>query len=369
MSGLWGARDAERHGAARAGRDRRPRTLIIGMAVLVLGGALAWTGTARGADLASVQVRSEAAADALAFDGIVQAVRQTTVAAQVSGAVVVLNVKAGDRVKAGQVLLQLDARAAEQTAAAGDAQVQAARAARQAASKEFERQTQLFQKNYISRAALDRAEAQFKATQAEVAAQLAGAGAARTASGHYVVKAPYGGVVADAAVMLGDMAMPGRALLTLYDPAALRISVNVPQTAVPGLTGELPARIELPGSPAESRWLEPAKVQALPTMDPATHTLELRLDLPVGLKGVAPGMFARAWLAVPGGSHARLYVPTGAIVQRAELSGLYVIGADDRPALRQVRLGRSAGREVEVLSGVSAGERVALDPQAATRVR
>src|SRR5690349_13646646 len=100
--------------------------------------------------LASVAVVRGASVQATSFDGVLEAVRQTVVAAQVSGAVVALSVKAGERVQAGQILLKLDARAAEQTAAAGAAQVQAARAAQQAATKEFERQKQLFEKNYIS---------------------------------------------------------------------------------------------------------------------------------------------------------------------------------------------------------------------------
>jgi multidrug efflux pump subunit AcrA (membrane-fusion protein) len=129
--------------------------------------------------LRSAVVISGGLAESTGFDGVVQAVRQTVMAAQVSGAVVSLDVKAGDVVRAGQVLLRLDARAAEQTAAAGAAQVQGARAAQDAATKEFERQKLLFQKNYISQAALDRAEAQYKTSQAEAAAQLASAGAAR----------------------------------------------------------------------------------------------------------------------------------------------------------------------------------------------
>jgi multidrug resistance efflux pump len=129
------------------------------------------------------------------------------------------------------VLVRLDARAAEQQAGAAAAQVQAARAAQEAATRELERQRQLFQKSYISQAALDRAEAQFKAAQAGAAAQLASAGAARTQSDFYSIKAPYDGIVADVAVVLGDMAMPGRPLLTLYDPAALRVTAAVPQSA------------------------------------------------------------------------------------------------------------------------------------------
>ena len=316
--------------------------------------------------LATAPVTSSGAADTIGFDGVVQAVRQTAVAAQVPGAVVSLDVKAGDAVKAGQVLLRLDARAAEQTAAASAAQLQAARAAQEAASRDFERQKQLFQQNYISQAALDRAEAQYKATQAEASAQLAAAGAARTQSGFYMVKAPYEGVVSDVAVVLGDMAMPGRPLLTVYDPRSLRVSVAVPQSAAARLTPGQFMQVDLPGTTAGR--ITPAKVQVLPTVDPATHTLELRFDLPAGLAGVTPGMFARAWLPVASSADERLFVPARAAVHRAELTAVYVLGADGRALLRQVRLGRPQGDTVEVLTGVSAGERVVLDPQAAARL-
>jgi membrane fusion protein, multidrug efflux system len=135
------------------------------------------------AGLASAPVQAAGPTGGQAYDGVVQAVRQTVIAAQVSGAVVALDVKAGDTVRPGQVLLRLDARAADQTAAAGAAQVQAARAAQEAATREWQRQQQLFHTGYISRAALDTAEAQYKSTQATAEAQLASAGAARTQSG------------------------------------------------------------------------------------------------------------------------------------------------------------------------------------------
>lgn len=322
--------------------------------------------------LASAPVQAAGPAGGQAYDGVVQAVRQTVIAAQVSGAVVALDVKAGDTVRPGQVLLRLDARAADQTAAAGAAQVQAARAAQEAATREWQRQQQLFHTGYISRAALDNAEAQFKAAQATAEAQLASAGAARTQSGFYVVKAPYGGTVAEVSVVLGDMALPGRPLVTLYDPAALRISAAVPQTVAARLPKghTLQVEVELPGlaGGGSAGRIRPLRTQLLPTVDPATHTLELRLDLPPATPaGVRPGMFARAWLPEAAGGETRLYVPARAVVRRAELTAVYVINSDGRPLLRQVRLGRSDGERVEVLAGVAAGERVALDPQAAAR--
>lgn len=324
---------------------------------------------ADGAALESAVVQAEGGTRSEGFDGVVEPVRQTVIAAQVSGAVVQLDVKAGDIVKAGQVLLRIDARAAEQNAAASDAQVQAARASMEVATKEFERQRQLFQKQYISQAALERAEAQYRATTAQLNAQLAQASAARTQSGFHVVKAPYAGVVADVPVMLGDMAMPGRPLLTLYDPSELRVTAAVPQTAIARQLPGGQSKLEIPGLRPERQWMAPAQLQVLPTIDAGTHTAQVRATLAAGTKDVTPGMFARVWLAMNGGETGRVFVPAKAVLRRAEMTGLYVIDPKGRPVLRQVRLGRTAGEKVEVLSGVAARERVALDPQAAARVR
>ena len=119
-----------------------PLTLAIGLVSAAAALAQAKPPTAVGASdgmLATATAGTVGAAVADAYDGVVQAVRQTVIAAQVAGAVVALDVKAGDGVKAGQVLLRLDARAAEQTVAAGRAQVEAARPAPQGAKPALDR--------------------------------------------------------------------------------------------------------------------------------------------------------------------------------------------------------------------------------------
>ena len=329
------------------------------------------------ATLETAVVQATRTGQPTSFDGVVEAVRQTSLAAQVAGALVALDVKVGDRVKAGQVLARIDAQAANQNTAASDAQVQAARASLDLATKDIERQKQLLQKSYISQAAFERAEAQFKSTKAQVTAQLAQAGATRTQSGLFIVKAPYAGIVSDVPVALGDMAMPGRTLLTLYDPAALRVTVSVPESAAVGLAGNASIRVQFPGLPTGREWITPSRATVLPTADPETHTVQLRLDVPPQVAGLAqsfapavtPGMFARAWLPTAAEGPVHLDAPAGAVVRRAELTAVYVVAADGRPMLRQVRLGPTLGDRVEILSGVSAGERVALDPQAAARIR
>lgn len=319
-----------------------------------------------------VQASGTGAADSISLDAVVEAVRQTTLSAQVPGAIVSLRVKAGDSVKAGQELLRIDARSASQNAAASDAQVQAAQASLNVATKDYERQKQLFQKQYISQSALDRAQAQWQATQAQVRALQAQAGVARTQSGFFVVSAPYAGVVSDVPVTLGDMAMPGRALVTMHDPAELRVTAAVPQSTIAGQGDASAVRFELPS--LATGLLRPTQVQVLPVVDAATHTAQVRLGMPAGIKGVAPGAFARIWLPLGTAKGAmakaeRLYVPASAVVRRSEMTGLYVVNPEGLALLRQVRLGSTKGDQVEVLSGVSPGDKVALEPQTAARVR
>jgi len=120
------------------------------------------------------------------------------------------------------------------------------------ASKELERQKQLFQKQYISQGALDRAQAQWEAARAQVQAQQAQTRAAQTQTGFFSVRAPFNGVVSDVAVTLGDMAMPGRPMLTLHDPSALRVSAAVPQSMLSGVRSQLASvRYEIAGHSAQ----------------------------------------------------------------------------------------------------------------------
>ena len=334
---------------------------------------LCGAGATERAPLATVAVKptGNAGAAGTSFDGVVEAVRQTAVSAQVAGAIIALNVKAGDSVKAAQVLLRIDARAANEGATASAAQVQAARASMNIAAKDYERQQQLFQQQYISQAALDRAQAQLEATQALVRALQAQSGVASTQSGFFVVAAPYAGVVSEVPVALGDMAMPGRALFTLYDPSALRVTASLPQSALAGLGANPDLKFEIPGVTASVGWNQPASVQLLPTVDAATHTAQLRLGLPTGMKGLAPGMFARVWLPGAGASGAapKLFVPASAVLRRSEMTGVYVLDSQGHALLRQVRVGQTHGSDVEILSGVQMGEQVAVDPQAAAKAR
>jgi membrane fusion protein, multidrug efflux system len=351
--------------------------LALGLAQLPAAGAAVAAETAKAASLPALTVKAGEDTRTEGFEGVVEAVRQTAVSAQVPGLVTQLAVKAGDRVAAGQLLVRIDARAAEQNVNAGQAQVSAARANLAMAASELERKRQLFQKNYLSQAALEQAEAAFKAAQAQVNAQAAQVGAAQTQTGFHLVRAPYAGVVSTVSIELGDMAMPGRALVTIYDPSSLRVAAAVPQALAARLAagannGAGKVQLELPALQGVAATVTPSRVLVLPSVDPLSLTQTVRADLPAAMAGVVPGMFARLWLPVnDAGQRAgrNIMVPSSAIVRRAELTGLYVLDEQGRPALRQVRLGRVQGDSVEVLSGLDAGERVVTSPTSTSPAR
>lgn len=315
-------------------------------------------------------VQATGSADWSSQDAKVEAVRETLLSAQVPGAIVALSAKAGDSVKTGQELARIDARMASQGAAASNAQVAAAQATLNVASKEYERQKQLFTKRYISQAALDGAEAQWRAAQAQVTALQAQAGVAATQTGLHSLRAPYSGLVSTVPVSLGDMAMPGRPLLSLYDPTALRVTAQLTQDQARQLRAAAGVQVEIPGLNDKRLTVAATQVQVLPTADPLSHTVTVRVQLPGHLQGVVPGMFGRLWWQgdAPAATQ-RVSIPVTAVVRRAEMTGVYVKAQNGKPQLRQVRLGPQQADMVEVLSGLRVGDRVAMQPQLAAKVR
>jgi len=115
----------------------------------------------------------------------------------------------------------------------------------------------------------------------------------------------------------------------------------------------------------ESAPINIAKWRLIPAVDPATHSVEVRADLPAG-SGLEPGQFVDLLLPLQGSS-AEIRIPLSAVLRRSELVGVYVIDAQGAAHLRQVRLGPVMGCTVTVLSGLQSGERVALDPVTAGR--
>jgi RND family efflux transporter MFP subunit len=338
----------------RPGPAARAATALFS-ALLAAGGTLA-AAPSPPAVGAVLEVAVRELQQTIGAEGVVEAIRQTTIGAQVAGRIVALDVKAGDPVRAGQVLLRIDARTADQAVAASRSQIAESEANLANAKRKYERNRELVAQKFVSQAALDQAEAEFKAAQAQLAAITAGAGQAIAAQSFNTVTAPYAGVVGATLVELGDMAQPGRPLITVFDPRELRVTATLPQAALPRVKLGAPIAIEIP---ALGKTLAAVKATVIPLADAKTHTTRVRLDLPAN-EGLLPGHFARARFVI--GTTRVLAVPASAIVRRGEVTAVYAVGADGRAQLRQVRTGVAVGDgEVEILSGLASGDRVAVN--------
>lgn len=296
------------------------------------------------------------------LDGSLQAVRQSTIAAQVGGTVELLAVRAGDRVKAGQLLARIDARETQAGLQGAEAGVSQAQSALSLARTNAERTRELRRTGFISQAALDAAETELRAAEAGLAQAQAGRAQAALARGFAAVTAPFDAVIQATHVEAGDLAQAGRPLATLYAPGALRAVVQVPSTQSAPARAATDARVLLPGG----EWAAAVRRTELPVLDPVSQTYEWRLDLAAEHAArLAPGQAVRVrftGVPAPEGLASRPTVPEAAVLRRGELTAVYVVDGE-RFVLRAVRLGASRGDAgVELLAGLKPGERFALDP-------
>jgi RND family efflux transporter MFP subunit len=222
----------------------------------------------------------------------------------------------------------------------------------------YARSQQLFEQKFISQAGLDKAKADYEMAQAQAKASAAGAEQSALAQSYTSVVAPYGGVVSARMVQMGEMVNVGKPLMTGFDPSELRIIASVPQNKLSEIGTQPNASVEVP---ALKRWIKASSVIVQPSADPRTHSTQVRINLPAKEPGIYPGMFVRSHFVV--GKVNKLLIPASAVVRRSEVVAVYVMDDKDQPHLRQVRLGEDTDKnEVEVLAGLAAGERVALEP-------
>lgn len=314
--------------------------------------------------LQTLTVPAGSPADARAWDGVVEAVRQATVSAQTSGRVATVEADVDDRVEQGAVLLRLTAVEQQAGVNTARAQLHAAQATAAEAGQNYSRFAALASGQYVSRAQVDQARAARDSAVAAVAAARAQLAQAGQQTDYTVVRAPYAGIVSRRDVEPGETVAPGQPLMTLYAPGALRIEVQVPQSVAGAIRAIGRARVEL----ADGRNVDAAQVIVFPAADPDTHSVAVRIGLTDLSPAPAPGTTAHIVFPLSGDAAGPriVRIPGSALVQRGEVNGVYVL-ADGTLRLRQLRLGRSTGGKVEVLAGLKPGETIAADPVAATQ--
>jgi RND family efflux transporter MFP subunit len=292
-------------------------------------------------------------------DGTIEAVNQATVSAQTSGRVAEILYDVNDVVPAGAVIIRLKGTEQRAGLQAAQASVAEARARNTEAATQYQRIADMYQRRVVSKSQFDQAAANKDAAAARLAAAEAGATSAHEGVGYTEIRAPYGGVVTKRLVQVGETVGPGTPLMTGLSLKDLRVNFNIPQSIVGQVRQFKKAAVYV-----GSNRIECDKITIFPEAATPSSTFRARVDLPSGAVDVAPGMYVKVGLMI--GEADRLVIPVSAVIERSEVSGVYVIGSQGSAELRYVRKGHQLGDKVEILAGLAAGDKVALDPIAAS---
>ncbi len=289
--------------------------------------------------------------------GLVQPVRRAFVSSRVSGPVVALHVASGDVVRQGDPLLDIQPQAIEgQVSQAAGAKAQAA-AALALAERNFHRYEALHADKAVSDLELDMARKQYEEAQGAVKQAEGALSAANAIADEAVVKAPFAARVVETLVEVGDLAGPGRPLVRVESLKGRQLWLTVPEADIDRFSAGDTVRVRLDSRP-DLGTLEGTVDEIVPAADPATHSFTVKVGL--GQLDVAPGLAGRAEVA--GGEVEMLLIPSSAVHQRGGLDLVVVRAADGTSRTRAVSLGqRMADGRVEVLAGLDAGEKVAVD--------
>jgi RND family efflux transporter MFP subunit len=299
--------------------------------------------------------------------GTVRAAETSQLASQMMGTIVSIAVHEGDRVRRGQVLAVIDdaqARAALNRASAGVTasanDIAAAESDYALASATFKRYQSLYERKSVSPQEFDEVKARVAGAEARrdsARANQSGAQAtvaqARTTLEYARIRAPFDGVVTAKFAEAGSLASPGMPLLTLENPSRFRLEATVDesQIGVVRMGSSVNVVIEAIGGQAIAARVS----QIVPAAEAASRTFTVKLDLP-STPGVRSGLFGRAQFARA--PREGIAIPAASVVQRGQLQGVYVVGADNVANLRFITMGKRSGDSLEVLSGLEPGERL-----------
>lgn len=313
------------------------------------------------ADGAAVAVRSVAArtAEIPVFAeavGTVRSRRQTQIAARVVAEIKEIRHVPGESVNAGDTLVILDDRDLRNRVDQAEAQRRARENARAEAELEMNRAKGLLGSGAITRQQVDSATFRFATTQAELEAADKDLQLARINLGYATIQAPFAGWIFEKYADPGDLALPGRSILAIYDPHQLRMETVVEEAHLwrIKLGDTLEVAVDALGKTVVGRVSE-----VVPSVDPSSRTGMAKLDLPAD-DALRPGMFGRT--RIPIGRRRALLVPRAAVVMRGQLAIVFVVSENgERALLRLVRTGEpQADDTVEIRTGLADGESVVV---------
>jgi RND family efflux transporter MFP subunit len=279
-----------------------------------------------------IEVALQSYAPAIDVVGTTASAVMVHISARVSAYVKEVKASAGQRVKAGDLLVRLDDREFSEQVSAAEAQLQQV-------ESEYHRTRQLLEKNATTEQAMIAAESAFHTARAQ-------AERVRVMLTYTALNAPLDGVVTDRRVEPGDLANPGQVLLSVYDPTRMRLEAPVPVRLVEKL--QLDASVEV-ALDRPAGVLTGRVAQIVSEIDPSSRTQLVKVDIAGENTAILPGTFGRLW--VPDDARDAILVPGSAVYRVGQLELVHLVRGD-RVLRRAVTTGARVGERVEILAGL-----------------
>jgi membrane fusion protein (multidrug efflux system) len=301
------------------------------------------SGAGRPVTVTTTVVRLQPFNDALQALGTAQANESVTITAKVSDVVTRLAFDSGQRVHAGQLLADMNSRAQQ-------ADVAAAQAALRDAEQQLQRGGELAKAQLIARGQYDTLRANRDAAAASVQAK-------RASVSDRTITAPFDGVLGLRQVSLGALVSPGTVITTLDDDRTIKLDFTIPEAALASLSHGQAITATSDAWPGEIFEGRIADIDS--RVDPDTRAVRVRAELPNPDGKLRQGMLLRVQVQLP--TRQALVLPELAVQQEAEQSSVFRVGADGKVEQVRVKLGTRQRGQVEILSGLNAGDRVVVE--------
>jgi RND family efflux transporter MFP subunit len=300
--------------------------------------------------------------------GTIRPKTTSVISSRIMGTVTTVKVRQGDQVKFGDLLVTIDDRDVAQRTVAAEAGYKEARSALEAAEQNrslsgvtYERYRNLFMEKAISRQEMDEVETRKKLTDSEyerTSEKVNRAGAmleeARVFHGFAKITAPSSGMVIDRKIDQGSMASPGMPLLVLEDTSQLKVEAYVDENRLGKFRIGIPAYVIPDGTGVKISGIIG---EIVPAVDPASRTYLIKVY--VEGRSLKTGMYVK--VLIPEGKKEVLLVPKKAVVERGQLAGVFVKDDSGVVTYRLIKIGMLFGDNVEVLSGLKAGESIVVE--------
>lgn len=294
--------------------------------------------------------------------GKIEAVNSANLSTRMMGFVTNIHVNVGDKVKKGQLLMSINNADLQAKRAQVDAGITEATAAFNNAQKDYNRFKNLFASNSASQKEMDDMTANYDMTKARLEAANQMKNGVNAQFAYVNIRAPFNGVVTNKFIEVGDMANPGTPLIAMETPGDFEVTAMVPESEISKIkTGTTTSVIVK----SLNKTINGKVTEVSSSAKNTGGQFLVKVVLEKTDIKILSGMFTTVQFPIEKETTTAnvILIPTSALVERGQLSGVYTVSQSNTVLLRWLRLGRSFGDKIEVLSGLSAEESYILSAE------